>query len=471
MSGPRRRRLGLRTRVTLAYAIGALLLSSAVAGATLALTRTQLVSQQETTAANQVWRNARDVRAQLRGGTDLDVVAVLEGLFTPNEARTLLQLPGDEPRSPTALAPRDIPADLRGVVLATGTGIKRYDQNGRPRLAVGVVIAELGAEYFEVVPLDELDSTLNTLSVTLVGVAIVAALAGAGIGLFSTRRALRPLGEMSETAGSIAGGDLTARIAPDPDPDLASITSSFNEMASALQARIERDERFASDVSHELRSPLMTLSASISVLEGRRHEMPDVAQQALDLLVADVQRFGQLVQDLLEISRFDAGAARLELSRFVLSEFLARVVAGSRTPEVPLLVSPRHAELTIVADKRRLAQVMANLLDNAADYAGGATAISVRPIGDHVHIVVEDAGPGIDPADRERIFDRFHRGRSDAGRREAGTGTGLGLSLVVEHVRLHGGRTWVTERHDGTPGSRFVVELPRTVDGFEEDEE
>ena len=242
-------------------------------------------------------------------------------------------------------------------------------------------------------------------------------------------------------------------------------------MTAALQARIERDERFASNVSHELRSPLMTLSASISVLESRRDEMPDVAQRALELLIADVERFRRLVEDLLEISRFDAGAARLDLSHIHLAEFLGRLIAGSRTPEVPLLVSPRDADLVIPADKRRLAQVVTNLLDNAAKYAGGATAVSFRPIGDHVHIVVDDAGPGISEDDRERIFDRFSRGGSDAGRRESATGVGLGLSLVAEHVGLHGGRVWVTDRPDGEPGARFVVELPSQVPGFDEEED
>jgi two-component system, OmpR family, sensor histidine kinase MtrB len=456
--------------VTLAYLVGTLLLSSSVAASTFALTRSQLLTQVETAAANQVWRNAREIRSTLRS-PDADVPALMDTLYTPNEARTLLQLPDAEPRSPSALSPRDIPADLRGVVLANGTGVKRYEQGGHPRLGIGVFISELGAEYFEVVPLDDLDSTLNTLGATLTLTALVGGAAGALLGSYAARRALAPLREISGAAGAVASGELSTRLDPDADPDLAAITSSFNEMTAALQDRIERDERFASDVSHELRSPLMTLSASISVLEGRRDEMPDVARQALDLLVADVDRFRRLVEDLLEISRFDAGAARLEVSRIHLSEFVNRVIAGSQTPAVPLLVSPRHGDLTILADKRRLAQVLTNLLDNAAKYAGGATAVSFRPIGDHVHITVDDDGPGIAEIDRGRIFDRFSRGGADAGRRQSANGVGLGLSLVSEHVGLHKGRVWVTENPHSETGARFVVELPREIEGYVEDDE
>jgi two-component system, OmpR family, sensor histidine kinase MtrB len=466
----RRRRLGLRARVTLAFAVGALLLSSSVAASTFALTRNQLLSQLESNAVDQVWRNAREIRAALRN-PDADVTSVLDQLYTPNEARVLLELSDGQIRSPSALTPRDIPADLRASVVTEGTGLVRYVQNSQPRLAIGVTIGELGAEYFEVAPLDELDETLRTLAVILTGTALATSLVGAVFGYLSARTALRPLQDVSAAAGSIASGDLGIRIDPDSDPDLSAITTSFNEMAEALQARIERDERFASDVSHELRSPLMTLAASISVLEGRRDEMPEVAQQALDLLVADIERFRRLVEDLLEISRFDAGAARLEVSWIQLSEFLSRVIAGSRTPAVPLVVSPRHAELTIRADKRRLAQVVTNLLDNADKYAGGATAVSFRPIGDHVHIVVDDEGPGVSSDDKERIFDRFSRGGADAGRRQAATGVGLGLSLVAEHVRLHGGRVWVMDQLDGRSGSRFVVELPRNLPGVDDDDD
>jgi signal transduction histidine kinase len=268
----------------------------------------------------------------------------------------------------------------------------------------------------------------------------------------------------SKAAKAIAGGRLDTRLQATDDPDLALITSSFNDMARALQNRVERDARFASDVSHELRSPLMTLSASVEVMQARRDEMPERARAALDLLVADVSRFQGLVEDLLEISRFDAGAIRLEKEEFSVAEFVRQAIAVSVAPTTSLFVEPSAQDLIISGDRRRLARVLANLIDNGTSYGGGNLEISVlvqdvSPFQTQVHIVVEDHGPGVIPEERQLIFERFARGAA-AGRRSGSEGAGLGLSLVEEHVKLHGGRIWVEDRHDGAPGARFVIELP-----------
>jgi signal transduction histidine kinase len=230
-------------------------------------------------------------------------------------------------------------------------------------------------------------------------------------------------------------------------------------MASALEDRIARDERFASDVSHELRSPLMTLSASIEVLKARRDDLDERAGSALDLLVADVARFEQLVNDLLEISRLEAGAAELDLDSVDPAELVLHAVGAASNSAVPVHYDEEVAGTRILADKRRLERVVANLLDNAAKYAGGATAVRVGLDGENVRIVVEDAGPGVPEEVRQKIFERFARG-TEAGRRTKDRGVGLGLALVAEHVRLHGGTVWVEDRPDGTEGAAFVVELP-----------
>jgi signal transduction histidine kinase len=249
-------------------------------------------------------------------------------------------------------------------------------------------------------------------------------------------------------------------VAVDDDADLGALVNSFNDMARALQERIERDARFASDVSHELRSPLTTLAASVGVLEGRRDELPERAQAALDLLVADVARFSAMVEDLLEISRFEAGAVRLQLDEVRISELVCNAVDSSH-PTVEVEIEADAADAVVQADKRRMSRVLANLLDNAGRYGGGATSVRVGLDGgaDTVQIIVEDDGPGIAEEDRERVFDRFARGSTEAGRRGTGEGVGLGLALVREHVNLHGGRVWVEGRDQGS-GARVIVELP-----------
>ena len=222
--------------------------------------------------------------------------------------------------------------------------------------------------------------------------------------------------------------------------------------------QLKRD--FVSMVSHELRSPLTTLSASITVLENHREDMPKRAQAALDLMVADVNRFRQLIEDLLEISRFDAGVMHLDLDDLRIAELVMQAVNISTDAEIPLDIDAELAGVVLQADKRRLVRVIANLLDNAAKYAGGASRVELRQVDGHIQIAVEDEGPGVPPDDRLRIFDRFSRGLVAGDRRSTGDGVGLGLSLVAEHIRLHGGEVWVEDRPDEKQGARFVVSLP-----------
>jgi signal transduction histidine kinase len=209
----------------------------------------------------------------------------------------------------------------------------------------------------------------------------------------------------------------------------------------------------------------MTLAASVEVMQARRDEMPERAQAALDLLVADVTRFQGLVEDLLEISRFDAGAIRLNREDLLVAEFVRQAVAVSSVPSTPVRVSDRAERVIISGDRRRLARVVANLIDNARLHGGGDAAIDVtepegvgEPLG-HIWITVEDHGAGVPLEERSLIFERFARG-AVAGRRSSSDGAGLGLALVDEHTRLHGGRVWVEDRLDGESGARFVLELP-----------
>lgn len=456
-------RPGLRARITLAFGLGALLLSTVLAGSTWALTRSQLLDQRERTSLRQVYLNARLVRDSLSsvsGRGDFNALDLLGSLQSPVGAQPMLVFQDNfYSQSPVDFGEQALPAPLRTAVADGDAATMRFVHNGEPVLAVGIPIPAAQADYFEVVSLKELDDTLRSLGIVLVGAALLTTVAGAALGWAVAGRALRPLTEVGQAAQAIAGGRLDTRLESPNDPDLNLLTASFNDMAQALEDRIDRDARFASDVSHELRSPLMTLSASIEVLKKRQDEMPERAQAALDLLVADVARFERLVNDLLEISRFDAGAAHLELEDVNLAELVIHAVGSSSAVGVPVQYDEDLAELVIAADKRRLERVIANLLDNATKYADGATGIILRRSGDHALIIVEDAGPGVAPEQRETIFDRFARGE-EAGRRGGDRGVGLGLALVAEHVALHGGRVWVDDRADGQPGSAFTVELP-----------
>ena len=156
-------------------------------------------------------------------------------------------------------------------------------------------------------------------------------------------------------------------------------------------------------------------------------------------------------------------AARLDLDEVRIAELVRQAVNVSTDAQIPVHVAPDATGLIAQVDKRRLVRVIANLLINAQKYADGATSVEVERSGDDVVLSVEDAGPGVEPADRERIFDRFSRAASTAGQRGVSDGVGLGLALVKEHVQLHGGTVAVEDRADGNPGARFVVRLPATA--------
>jgi signal transduction histidine kinase len=336
---------------------------------------------------------------------------------------------------------------------------QRFVVDGEPWLAVGVPIPRVDAEFFEAFSLAETERTLDTLSYSLLGAALLTTMAGAAVGRWASARVLRPLRSVSDAAAAIAAGALDTRLVSPPDRDLAPLAASFNSMVDALSDRIEKDARFASDVSHELRSPLTTLSTSLDVLQARRDELPPRSQAALDLLDADVRRFRRMVEDLLEISRFDAGVAELEVEEVDLRDLVRHTIAAQPGGEdVPVRVHAEGGSPVVLGDKRRLERVVANLVENAAAYGGGATAVEVERENGKVRVAVEDAGGGVPALERTKVFERFFRG-SASGRRGTGGGSGLGLALVAEHVRLHGGDVWVEDGPGGV-GARFVVELP-----------
>ncbi|MEY2478908.1 MAG: two-component system, OmpR family, sensor histidine kinase MtrB [Actinomycetota bacterium] len=455
-------RLGLRARITVAFALGALLLSTVMGGLTYAVTLRYLVRQRESAVVHQAYVNAQLIRAGLRSARP-DVTQLLAGLETSSAGSESLLRYTDRWFATSIVVGRDtLPAQFRAVVLDGSPARQRYSFDGSPHLVVGVPIPSVDAHYFEVFTLAELDRTVRLIGGTLVAAAALTTLAGAALGRWASGRVLTPVSKAAVAAADIASGNLDTRLEAGADPDMAVLSSSFNHMVDALSERISRDARFASDVSHELRSPLTTVATSLEVIMARRDELPERARLALDLLAADVERFERLVQDLLEISRFDAGVARLAVEDVRLDELVRHAVPDTLAAELD--VDADAAGLLIRADKRRLERVVTNLLSNADAHGGGAVRVGVRRVGTAVRLEVDDNGPGVPDEDRLRVFERFARGAA-AGRRSGsgGDGVGLGLSLVDEHVRLHHGRVWVEDRPGG--GARFVVELPLKDEG------
>jgi two-component system, OmpR family, sensor histidine kinase MtrB len=480
-AGPTRReishgpRIGLRVRIALGVAAVGLVLSVVLSVTALAVTQDTLVDTREATLTRRLQANSETIRGQLDDLTPEALQPLLTSLpdggapslYVKNESGSGFPVSVDPRIGPDAL-PREL---VDSVVDRGETAIMRFSSRYGVFTAAGVPLGDTGLSYFEAIALDDVDNAVRNLRIGLLAATGLATVLAVGLGFWASKYALRPLKRIGEAAESVAMGQLDTRIdyrAYESDPDLAPLVANFNGMVSALQDRIDRDARFASDVSHELRSPLTTLNASIEVLLNNRDELPDRPRQALDLLSLDMRRFTQLVEDLLEISRFDAGAVRLELDSVPLVSTVRAAVRATSEDAVPVDADPDVEDLVVSCDKRRLMRILANFLDNARKYADGATSVIVERhdpgesdlvVGPSVRIAVEDSGPGVPEAERSRIFDRFNRG-DQGGSRGTDMGVGLGLALAAEHARLQGGRVWVEDRHDGGQGARFVVELP-----------
>jgi len=453
-----RRTLRLRTRVTLFFAFIALLAGIVLIGVTYGFARNNLINERTTTAKTQAFKNANDVRDVMTN----DPVEI--GDFIENDLRTeadgfavLASSQEDEIRSDLTHPLTEFPRRLVDTVWAGRSAVEFASINGDEFITVGVAIAEHDTGYFEAFPLRSTENTLTSILTALTLGAAGTLLLATLFGLATSRRLLRPLSQVADAAEDIASGGLDTRLAPESDPDLDRLAGSFNEMADAVQTRIEREARFASDVSHELRSPITALAAAVEVLDARRDDIPERTQQALDIVVSQIRRFDDMVMDLLELSRLDAGSHDLNVERLDIVELTGRIAARYNAADVPIDVA-RRVGREVSIDKVRYERILGNLLDNAHNHGDGPTRIELFQVEpNRLRLAVEDNGPGVAQGERGRIFERFARGSAARSR----VGTGLGLALVAEHSAAMGGRAWVEDCVGG--GARFVVELPTEV--------
>ncbi len=446
------RRLGLRTRVIATMAGGALILSTTIATVSYQIIRNQLLEGRERTAERSAFYDATIVNARLdRLGTN--AVAVLGSLATGTDRRPVLRRgAGDWFSLSTDVGGHtDIPQALQAMVDSGQPGRQRVHTASGPAIVVGIPLSN-DTQYYEIVLLAVLEDDLDVMGLVLGLVAGGTTLAGAGLGWSTARRALRPLRSVTYAARGIAGGDLSARLDPSAEPDLAQLTFAFNDMVDQLSKRIERDRHFAADVSHELRSPLQTLAAAATVLQNRRAQLDDRTAVAAQLVAEEVERFQRLVIDLIEITRADS---ELELS-IVDVLALARDECQARGIDPAIVKIAPNVDGVWLADARRVERIVGNLLENAGRHGGGAVAVRLRHEKGFNVIEVDDEGPGVRPEDRQTIFNPFVRGRGAGSRGDSG-GTGLGLAIVARLAESHGGRAAVGDRPGG--GARFRVEL------------
>ncbi|ALG06188.1 sensor histidine kinase [Kibdelosporangium phytohabitans] len=302
-------------------------------------------------------------------------------------------------------------------------------------------------EYYNMQPLRD---DLSSLRWQLAAIAGVVALLGVTAALIAAGRIHRPVRRVAEAAQRVGDGTFDVRVPVRGRDDLAGLAKSFNAMARRLREKDEQQRRFASDVAHDLRTPVASMVAAADSL---KNPDPSVRDRSADLIGTQSRRLARLVEDLLEMSRFDAGALVLEPDRVELPELVADAV-GLTAPNAGVTVASA-GDTTVQADPRRLHTVVCNLLANAVHH--GSEPITVTIDGTHPDVVaieIADSGPGI-PAELQPIlFDRFTR--ADSARRPS-SGSGLGLAIARENVLLHHGYISVANND----GAVFTVTLPR----------
>jgi two-component system, OmpR family, sensor kinase len=312
---------------------------------------------------------------------------------------------------------------------------------------------EEGEEGPSISPISDAQSDVEKTFLVVGGATLVAALLA---GYLLAARTASPLRQFAQTASEVDAGDLTPRLhsGPGDAAELRVLAEAFNNMLDRLDRAFARQRQFVSDASHELRSPLTAIRGQLEVLARQEQPSAQEVRRVETVALREMGRVERLVEDMLSLARLDEGVGP-NLQEVSAAGFLRELVEAREED------NGRIGELvegTVQLDPDLVAQVVRNLLDNADRYADeGQVVISTRVETGSLVVSVDDAGPGIPPEDRERVFDRFHR--RDSARDRASGGSGLGLGIARAIVAAHGGRIWVDDSPLG--GARVSFSLPR----------
>jgi len=436
----------LRRRLTLVLALAVGLSGIALAAGSYFLVRHNLLSDSVDSSIVQTRRNLAVAPAYRKTGDLVDAYK------SRGDFLTVATRGGETFLSSASVSLRSVPAGLRAIVGRGDLGYERKTVAGDRFLVTGAPAAN-GTKLYFFFPENGLRHELSVLRNVLFGGVGILVLLAALAGVVLARSTLRPVARASAAARSLAEGLLETRLPVEGKDEFGVWAESFNEMAAALEAKIAalsaaqaRERRFTADVAHELRTPLTALLGEASLLADHLDRMPPEARRPAELLIADVARLRKLVEDLMEISRFDAGAESVHAEE-VDVEALVRAAVRARGWDDRVRLEGDG--LRVTSDPRRLERIVANLVDNALEHGG--SSVSVR-IGEN-EIEVADDGPGIPSEHLPHVFERFYK--ADASR--SGVGTGLGLAIARENAILLGGELEVAS--EPGQGTRFTLRL------------
>ncbi|WP_329011611.1 MULTISPECIES: MtrAB system histidine kinase MtrB [unclassified Streptomyces] len=392
---------------------------------------------------------------------------------------------GRSPRGSGYVSPTEsVPAPLRERVnSSTSTAaaqsytriVYSNRKESQPALVIGKQVNDPNGHPYELYylfPLTQEEKSLSLVKGTLATAGLFVVVLLGAIAWLVVRQVVTPVRMAAGIAERLSAGRLQERMKVTGEDDIARLGEAFNKMAQNLQLKIQQLEdlsrmqrRFVSDVSHELRTPLTTVRMAADVIHEAREDFDPMTARSAELLADQLDRFESLLADLLEISRFDAGAAALEAEPIDLREVVRRVVGGA----LPL-AERKGSRIRVVgdlqpvvaeADARRVERVLRNLVVNAVEHGDGKdVVVKLASAGGAVAVAVRDYGVGLKPGEATRVFSRFWR--ADPARARTTGGTGLGLSIALEDARLHGG--WLQAWGEPGGGSQFRLTLPRTAD-------
>ncbi len=447
----------LRRRLTVAFVLVSAVSAGALAGGSYAEIRQSRLKDSAARAADQTELHVRALeQLQLPAHPPPAAVRSILSSFG-SESSTVAVVRGSNVPS-VNLSPDQVPNDLKLLARRGELAYERVTVERVSYVVAGAKVPGRDLEIYSFYSEEALFADLRTLGLTLLIGWLAVVLVAATVGFVLARRTLAPVAAASEAARSMAEGLLQTRLPVQADDEFGAWAASFNEMAQALEAKIadlsearDRERRFTSDVSHELRTPLTALVSEASLLREHLDQMPAEARRPAEMLVADVARLRRMVEDLMEISRFDAGREAVRVEPVDVGSL---VEAAVRARGWESRVSVQASPLILETDRRRLERIVANLVGNALEHGGGRAAVRVGRDAVGAFVEVSDRGPGIAPEHLPRLFDRFYK--ADPSR--SSPGSGLGLGIAMENARLLGGDIAVWS--EVGVGSRFTLRLP-----------
>ncbi|MFG1808959.1 ATP-binding protein [Streptomyces sp. NPDC049040] len=472
----------LRLRLVAVFAAVALTAAVSVSGIAYWLNRDAVLTRAQNSALN-------DFRDSLqRNAASLPVSPTCQSLDStasriggPDTYQVVLISTGPDNQECAATSNRDVftlddvPPTLQTAVNTVHTKDdskyhllwERISLQGRPYLVAGARINGDGPTGYMLKSLDAERKDLNSLAwslgiatlLALIGSALLAQAAGAAV--------LRPVRRLGEAAQRLGEGHLDTRLKVSGTDELAEMSRTFNNAAEALETRVEElsareasSRRFVADMSHELRTPLTAITAVSDVLEDEAEALDPMIAPAVRLVVSETRRLNELVETLMEVTRFDAGTAKLRVDEVDVGEQVMACMDARAWLDSVELDAPRGVLATL--DPRRLDVIMANLIGNALKHGGSPVKVTVRGTEagpddeEYIEVAVTDHGPGIPEEVLPHVFDRFYKADASRARSE---GSGLGLSIAMENAHIHGGD--ITAANDPSGGAVFTLRLPR----------